>query len=100
MLIFFYLTFDSSDSYLGYRFFKRGVNEDGHVANDVETEQIVFEETQDEIPCEITSVVQRRGSIPLFWSQETTKCPIKPEILCKFLIMSTVNFFFLYTICY
>ncbi|KAF8720748.1 hypothetical protein HU200_023657 [Digitaria exilis] len=65
------------------RFFKRGVNEDGHVANDVETEQIVFEETQDEIPCEITSVVQRRGSIPLFWSQETTKCPIKPEILLK-----------------
>nr|CAB3494784.1 unnamed protein product [Digitaria exilis] len=75
---------DDQPNFVNYRmFFKRGINEDGHVANDVETEQIVFEETQDEIPCEITSVVQRRGSIPLFWSQETTKCPIKPEILLK-----------------
>ncbi|CAL4916476.1 unnamed protein product [Urochloa decumbens] len=72
-----------SRHFAGPRFFKRGVNDDGNVANDVETEQIVFEETRDEIPCQITSVVQRRGSIPLPWSQETTKYPIKPGILLK-----------------
>ncbi|CAN6311297.1 unnamed protein product [Urochloa humidicola] len=72
-----------SRHFAGPRFFKRGVNEDGNVANDVETEQIVFEDTQDEIPCQITSVVQRRGSIPLSWSQETTKCRIKPGIVLK-----------------
>ncbi|XP_066385714.1 phosphoinositide phosphatase SAC2-like [Miscanthus floridulus] len=60
----------------GRRFLKRGVNEEGMVANDVETEQIVFEETEDGIPPQITSVVQRRGSIPLSWSQKISKCPI------------------------
>ena len=44
---------------------KRGVNEKGRVANDVETEQIVFEDTPDDIPSQITSVVQHRGSLPL-----------------------------------
>ncbi|CAN6305328.1 unnamed protein product, partial [Urochloa humidicola] len=72
-----------SRHFAGPRFFKRGVNEDGNVANDVETEQIVSEDTQDEIPCQITSVVQRRGSIPLSWSQETSKCLIKPGIVLK-----------------
>lgn len=66
-----------------YRFLKRGVNEKGMVANYVETEQIVFEDTQDEMPPNITSIVQIRGSIPLFWSQETSKLPIKPDIMCK-----------------
>lgn len=42
---------------------KRGVNEKGRVANDVETEQIVFQDTPDDIPSQITSVVQHRGSI-------------------------------------
>ncbi|OAY65116.1 Phosphoinositide phosphatase SAC2, partial [Ananas comosus] len=59
---------------LVYGYLKRGVNEKGRVANDVETEQIVSEEIL------ISSVVQT-GFIPLFWSQETSKLNIKPDII-------------------
>lgn len=62
---------------------KRGVNEKGRVANDVETEQIVFEDVPEGCPVQISSVVQNRGSIPLFWSQETSRLNIKPDIICK-----------------
>ncbi|KAH9642854.1 hypothetical protein HF086_011901, partial [Spodoptera exigua] len=47
----------------GTRFFMRGVDAQGNVANFVETEQIV------ERGGEKSSFVQTRGSIPLFWSQ-------------------------------
>lgn len=48
---------------VGTRFNVRGVNEDGNVANFVETEQlIVFEERE-------SSFVQIRGSVPLYWEQ-------------------------------
>lgn len=57
------------------------MNEEGRVANDVETEQLVFDDTLG--PRQISSVVQNRGSIPLFWSQETSKLIIKPDIICK-----------------
>ncbi|XP_009117092.1 phosphoinositide phosphatase SAC2 isoform X1 [Brassica rapa] len=69
-----------SRHYAGTRYLKRGVNEKGRVANDVETEQIVYEEPQDGRPVRISSVVQNRGSIPLFWSQETSRLNIKPDI--------------------
>ncbi|TVU05836.1 hypothetical protein EJB05_49020, partial [Eragrostis curvula] len=69
--------------FAGPRFLKQGLSEKGDVANDVEIEQIVCEDKQDVMPAQITSLVQHRGSIPLFWSQETTKLPIKPEILLK-----------------
>ncbi|KAG2246229.1 hypothetical protein Bca52824_085857 [Brassica carinata] len=69
-----------SRHYAGTRYLKRGVNEKGRVANDVETEQIVYEEPQDGHPVRISSVVQNRGSIPLFWSQETSRLNIKPDI--------------------
>ncbi|KAH9652901.1 phosphoinositide phosphatase SAC3 [Citrus sinensis] len=62
-------------------YLKRGVNEKGRVANDVETEQIVFEEVPEGFPMQISSVVQNRGSIPLFWSQETSRLNIKPDII-------------------
>lgn len=65
------------------RYLKRGVNEKGRVANDVETEQIVFEEIPGGTPTHFCSVVQNRGSIPLFWSQETSKLNLKPDIVCK-----------------
>ncbi|THU57266.1 hypothetical protein C4D60_Mb03t01700 [Musa balbisiana] len=65
----------------GTRFLKRGVNEKGRVANDVELEQIVFEDISKGVPAEITSIVQNRGSIPLFWSQETSKLNIRPDII-------------------
>uniref|UniRef100_A0A8D8SPY4 phosphoinositide 5-phosphatase n=1 Tax=Cacopsylla melanoneura TaxID=428564 RepID=A0A8D8SPY4_9HEMI len=47
----------------GTRFNVRGVNDDGHVANFVETEQVLF------LDDEVTSYVQTRGSVPLFWEQ-------------------------------
>eukprot|EP01041_Mallomonas_annulata_P003091 gene3091-6064_t len=47
----------------GCRFTKRGVDEYGHVANFVETEQIlIFPDGR------LTSYVQTRGSIPVVWS--------------------------------
>ncbi|CAG5026521.1 unnamed protein product [Parnassius apollo] len=47
----------------GTRFFMRGVDAQGNVANFVETEQII------ERGGEKSSFVQTRGSIPLFWTQ-------------------------------
>ncbi|CAK1590908.1 unnamed protein product [Parnassius mnemosyne] len=47
----------------GTRFFMRGVDAQGNVANFVETEQII------ERGGEKSSFVQTRGSIPLFWNQ-------------------------------
>lgn len=54
----------------------------GRVANDVETEQIVAEDVPN--PTRISSILQHRGSIPLFWSQETNLFNPKPDIICKF----------------
>ncbi|KAG6395653.1 hypothetical protein SASPL_141776 [Salvia splendens] len=70
-----------SRHYAGTRYLKRGVNEKGRVANDVETEQIVLEDVVGGRPRHISSVVQNRGSIPLFWSQETSRLNIKPDII-------------------
>ncbi|OIW19325.1 hypothetical protein TanjilG_26024 [Lupinus angustifolius] len=70
-----------SRHYAGTRYLRRGVNEKGRVANDVETEQILFEDVPEGLPIRISSIVQNRGSIPLFWSQETSRLNIKPEII-------------------
>jgi hypothetical protein len=48
----------------GTRFLTRGINDEGFVANFVETEQIL--ENNDNI----TSFCQIRGSVPLFWEQK------------------------------
>lgn len=47
----------------GTRFNVRGCNDEGHVANFVETEQAIY------LDGEITSYLQTRGSVPLFWEQ-------------------------------
>ncbi|KPM06770.1 synaptojanin-1-like protein 1, partial [Sarcoptes scabiei] len=47
----------------GTRFNVRGVNDFGHVANFVETEQVIFMDDK------ISSYLLIRGSIPLFWEQ-------------------------------
>lgn len=65
-----------SRHYAGTRYLKRGVNEKGRVANDVETEQLVHGEEIDQI----SSIIQHRGSIPLFWSQDTSVLSLKPDI--------------------
>lgn len=51
----------------GLRYQRRGVNEAGGVANFVETEFIMS--THVEGKDHLTSYVQTRGSIPLYWSQ-------------------------------
>jgi hypothetical protein len=69
-------------------YLKRGVNDRGRVANDVETEQIVLDEEAGSCKGKMSSVVQMRGSIPLFWSQEASRFSPKPDIICK----NTVGF--------
>ena len=65
------------------RYLRRGVNEEGSVANEVETEQIVTKEVPEGQKIPMTSVVQMRGSIPLFWSQKPSVFNPQPNIICK-----------------
>jgi hypothetical protein len=75
--------------FAGARFLKRGANDLGYVANDVETEQIVSDvlNTSFHSPGprlyanpNYTSYVQHRGSIPLHWTQDNTGVTPKPDI--------------------
>lgn len=78
-----------SHYFAGARFLKRGVNDRGNVANEVETEQIVadlvtssFHDKREGIfnSPRYTSYVQHRGSIPLYWSQDVSNMTPKPPI--------------------
>jgi len=75
--------------FAGARFLKRGANDLGYVANDVETEQIVSEAATTSFHAPgpkffaspaYTSYVQHRGSIPLYWTQDNTGVTPKPPI--------------------
>lgn len=75
--------------FAGARFLKRGANDLGFVANDVETEQIVADMivTSPNTPRlkflrnpNYTSFVQHRGSIPLYWTQDNSGVSPKPAI--------------------
>lgn len=75
--------------FAGARFLKRGANDLGYVANDVETEQIVSEMATTSFHAAgpdlysnplYTSYVQHRGSIPLYWTQESSGVSPKPDI--------------------
>ncbi|MQM11927.1 hypothetical protein Taro_044838 [Colocasia esculenta] len=68
---------------MAYSYLKRGVNDRGRVANDVETEQIVLDEEAGTYKGKMSSVVQMRGSIPLFWSQEASRFSPKPDIIVQ-----------------
>ncbi|KAK9787507.1 hypothetical protein WJX73_002623 [Symbiochloris irregularis] len=70
-----------SRHFAGTRYRRRGVNDAGHVANDVETEQIVSagRDWRSGLPV-VSSSVQVRGSIPLYWNQDSAARVIKPEI--------------------
>ncbi|KAJ9156345.1 Phosphatidylinositide phosphatase SAC2 [Pleurostoma richardsiae] len=52
----------------GLRYLRRGIDEQGFVANSVETEQILCPRKLDELS-KIYSFVQIRGSIPIFFTQ-------------------------------
>lgn len=55
------------------------------MANEVETEQIVIDSSVTFLErTSVTSFVQMRGSIPLFWSQDVTKMVPKPPIMCMY----------------
>ncbi|KDN48439.1 hypothetical protein K437DRAFT_290418 [Tilletiaria anomala UBC 951] len=89
-----------SRHFAGARFLKRGVTDRGQVANDVETEQIVNEPLtspffapgtgessregatyQPFIPSpRFTSYVMHRGSIPIYWTQDSTNMSPRPPI--------------------
>lgn len=47
----------------GVRYLTRGIDDEGHVANYVETETVLY------TPVAIISHLQLRGSVPLFWEQ-------------------------------
>ncbi|KAF2290939.1 hypothetical protein GH714_016964 [Hevea brasiliensis] len=72
-----------SRHFAGTRYLKRGVNDWGRVANEVETEQIVLDEEAGSCKGRMSSVVQTRGSIPLFWSQEASRFSPKPDIILQ-----------------
>ncbi len=75
--------------FAGARFLKRGTNDLGYVANDVETEQVVSDALTTSFHAPgprlyanptYTSYVQHRGSIPLYWTQDNTGVTPKPAI--------------------
>ena len=75
--------------FAGARFLKRGVNDLGYVANDVESEQIVAEKLTTSFHAPgprlysnptYTSYLHQRGSIPLYWTQDNSGVTPKPDI--------------------
>ncbi|WFD04735.1 phosphatidylinositol-3,5-bisphosphate 5-phosphatase [Malassezia vespertilionis] len=85
-----------SRHFAGARFHKRGINPHGYVANDVETEQVVNEPITSSFFApnyrswaphpryraspRFTSFVMVRGSIPVFWTQDTSNMSPRPPI--------------------
>lgn len=63
----------------GLRYLRRGVDEQGHTANGVETEQILSSPSWDS-SSSIHSFVQLRGSIPIFFSQTPYSFKPVPQI--------------------
>ena len=90
-----------SRHFAGTRYRRRGVNARGRVANEVETEQIVDAAPSDRRDSRrvasdgarfpksasfassiaVSSAVQMRGSIPVFWSQEASVVAARPTIV-------------------
>jgi len=69
-----------SRHFAGTRYLKRGLNEEGRVANFVEIEQIVYSQNSKDDKPLVSSYVQVRGSVPLFWTQDPNPLIAKPEI--------------------
>jgi len=69
-----------SRHFAGTRYLKRGVSDRGKVANDVEHEQIIHDESASPEGV-FSSYLQIRGSIPTFWTQESSVTMPKPPIV-------------------
>jgi hypothetical protein len=54
---------------VGTRYHSRGIDDNGHVSNFVETEQLLCYQVPSDMITHVRSYVQVRGSIPLFWRQ-------------------------------
>ncbi|KAJ2376567.1 hypothetical protein H4S02_007888, partial [Coemansia sp. RSA 2611] len=65
---------------IGMRYERRGANEQGNVANFVETEQILTVATSGQ-QAHYASFVQTRGSIPFFWKQPPNGLHPAPVVL-------------------
>ena len=90
--------------FAGARFLKRGVSDQGFVANDVESEQILNDASTTFFSLPVskyslnpgfTSFVQHRGSIPLFWSQEglmAAKPLIEIDVIDPFYVAAAHHF--------
>jgi hypothetical protein len=65
----------------GTRYFRRGIDHDGHVANFNETEQITTVPSQSDpnVAATTLSFVQIRGSVPVFWAEINT-LRYKPDL--------------------
>ena len=66
----------------GTRYFRRGIDREGHVANFVETEQILLVDAADGNGEEASiqlSFVQILGSVPVFWAEVNT-LRYKPDL--------------------
>jgi len=73
-----------SKKYAGTRFLKRGANNEGDVANEVETEQIACDASiGSETAGHYTSFVHMRGSVPAHWAQDISKIQPKPPIFVE-----------------
>ncbi|KAG7662137.1 FIG4 [[Candida] subhashii] len=101
----FYITIIArrSHHFAGARFLKRGVNDRGNVANEIETEQIVSDMLTTSFHDSrygfynnprYTSFVQHRGSIPLYWTQDSRlpKPPIEINLTDPFYKSSAKHF--------
>jgi phosphatidylinositol 4-phosphatase len=70
----------------GTRYFRRGIDQEGHVANFVETEQLLLVDdpktsdlhSSDDFSIKM-SFVQVRGSVPVFWAEVNT-LRYKPDL--------------------
>ena len=61
----------------GTRYWRRGADVHGNVANEVETEQILFRHEDQTL----SSFLQLRGSIPFFWTQLPAFKVIPPIVI-------------------
>jgi len=73
-----------SKKYAGTRFLKRGANNSGDVANEVETEQICCDASiGSDVVGHYTSFTHMRGSVPAHWAQDISKIQPKPPIFIE-----------------
>lgn len=61
--------------YAGPRYLKRGINDEGYVANEVEVETVIEDEFG-----HIAAHTQVRGSIPGYWKQDVSVAVPRPPI--------------------